>query len=247
MSESVQGLSRRRLLGASGTAALGLGTGGLASCSKAAKAAETAAAFNPAIREYGWLDKIATDVAATAVENVITGGLKDIWHAWTGPVKKKVSEQVAYPWLTDSAWVHTVPPVVLVGMSKSNKSDPMSDALLACVNTGKDAVLLEPWAWQAVSMFINELTTNKTGADLAGFQALCVLSLIPSAPPQQENNPKLRVGWMTYQTRNGTVEIDKVVEPDGSTSAIITAHGIPDADHKPSAKKYQLPTKAAAA
>ena len=59
------------------------------------------------------------------------------------------------------------------------------------------------------------------------------------------SSPGGTVGWMTYQARNGTVEIAKISDPDGSMSAIITANGIPDAKHKPTKKKFTLPTEIA--
>ena len=241
----VRGLSRRRLLQVSGASALAVGSGGaLGGCAAAAEPAAEEAVFNPALDD--WLEKIASDVGATLVEDAWDKGLSGFFSSWSDNVKTAQDQTTGYQWFSGNYYVHTVPPVVLLSMYKAEDADPLTDGLLACVNDGKDAVVFEPWAWQALSMFVNELTQGKTGADLAGFQSLCVLSLIPSGTaPKSGSSPEGSVAWMTYRTRNGDVEITRQKQPDGSYTATIKANGIPDADHKPTVKEYPLPTQVA--
>ncbi|MFD3975682.1 hypothetical protein [Streptomyces cyaneofuscatus] len=122
----------------------------------------------------------------------------------------------------------------------------MADRLVACVNSGKQAVVFDPWAWQALSMFVHDLTQKKAGSDLAMVQSLCLLTLIPSGvSPRTGRSSEGTVGWMTYQARNGIVEMAKISEPDGTVSAIVTADGILDAERRPTKKKFVLPARAA--
>jgi len=233
------GFDRRRFLQVAGASATALGAGvGMAAC--AAGAAEVT--FNPAT--LTWLSDLATAVGAAVASNAIQKGFEGIWSSWTDNVNARVNDVVKdYPYFSDDAYVHVVPPTALVAASKGKDWDPMTDAMLACVNNGQKAVLFEPWAWQTLAYFINELTAKKTGEDLAGFQALCLISLIPSGTqPQEGQSIAGLVNWMNYATRNGAVEIARVKEPDGSISGTITATGIPDVNGHPLLKKYALPT-----
>lgn len=233
------GVSRRKAL-SWGVAGLAISTVGLTSCSAAARSA----VFNPATTE--WLKELASSVAATQIEKALDGGLEGIWNKWSGSTDKTVDKVTAGQQFWYSAWAHQVPPVIMLSLSKSKQFDPMADRLVACVNSGKQAVVFDPWAWQALSMFVHDLTHEKTGSDLAMVQSLCLLTLIPSGvAPQTGGSPGGTVDWMTYQARNGAVEIAKISEPDGSMSAIITADGIPDVGNKPMRKKFTLPTEVA--
>lgn len=244
-------VSRRRVLQASGATALALAGGaGLSACGPAAAAgaaeAGGAEAFNPAM--WDWLAGIGKAIGATLIEDAFSKGLSGLFSSWTKNVNSTVSDRTQkgpFDYTYNDYWVHHVPPVVLVGVTQKD-ANPLTDKLLACVSTGHDAVLFEPWAWQALSMFVNELTSGKTGTDLAGFQALCVLSLIPSGTtPKSGTSPQGSVAWMTYQTHNGIVEISQELQADGSYSATVKANGIPDAQGKPTLKQYTLPTEVA--
>jgi hypothetical protein len=212
----------------------------LASCGAGAVAE---IAFNPAVDE--WFADLGNAVAATQLSDVIDNTLKGIWQHWNSGITNTFNNASAdYNWWKEG-WVHRVPPVVMVQTSRGKTSDPMTDRLLAFVNSGTDVVAFDTWAWQALSMFVHELTVNKSGDDLAGFQALCVISLVPSATATAGHSPEGSVGWMTYQTHNGTVEIAKFQQGDGSTVASLTAYGIPDSAGNPLRKTFTLPTKAA--
>lgn len=174
------------------------------------------------------------------------GGLSGIWKSWSSRAVRTVDSSNQSQRFYYEAWAHPTPPVILLSMMNTDQADPMSDTLLACVNTGKEVVRFEPWAWQALSMYVHEMTDKKSGDDLAAYQSLCLLTLIPSGTkPSTQVSPEGTIAWMTYQARNGTVEITKVEEPDGSMSAHVTASGIFDASQRRRIMKYKLPTQAA--
>jgi len=233
-------MNRRRFLAASTASALLVATGGtLASCAAAADGGGAAAsAFDPTVGD--WLTTIASTIGATIIEDALTKGLSGFFSSWTSNVSDTVSKQ-SPPLYSSDFWVHQVPPVVLIGMYQTEQGDPSTDQLLACVNNGSDAVVFEPWAWQALSYFLNDLTSGLTGAQLREIQALCVLSVIPSGTvPQSGSSPEGSVAWMTYTTHNGTVEISEQKQSDGSYSATVLANGIPDANNQPTIKQYNL-------
>ena len=57
---------------------------------------------------------------------------------------------------------------------------PHTILLVAFVNTGYQYVVLKPWAWQTLLMFVHNLTSNQSGAGLDIAKAGCALSLLPS-------------------------------------------------------------------
>ncbi len=233
------GLSRRGALGVGTSAALG--AAGLAGCSSA-----TAALFNPATRT--WLADLGKSIAAAEVQNAIDGGLRGAFAHWTKPARKTVQDSATAILSNDhrfwyNSWSHQVPPVLLVSVCAAEEGDPMADHLVACVNGGSQAVVFEPWAWHALSMYVHDLTGARKGDDLAAYRSLCLMTLIPSGTrPKTGSSPEGTVAWMTYASRNGTVEIAKVAEPDGAMSAIVKVSGILDARGAPSQRKYTLPT-----
>ena len=214
----------------------------MAGCTASAAAPAAEVAFNPAT--WSWLKDVATQVGAAVASDALRKGFQGLWSSWTDNVNNRTNDITKeYPFIYNDAYVHVVPPVALVGVCRDEKGSPMADAMLACVNNGQNSVLLEPWAWQTLACFINELTAKKTGEELAGFQALCLISLVPSgAQPQEGKSSAGLVNWVNYGTRNGTVEIATVKEPDGSISGTITTTGIPDVNGHPLLKKYALPT-----
>lgn len=233
-----RGVSRRAALRLGGSA-LAVAATGLTSC------AGTGAVFNPAT--VTWLSDLAGAVAATQIDKAL-GGLSGIWKPWSSKAASTVASSTQGREFYYEAWAHPAPPVILFSIMDKDRADPMRDTLLACVDTGKEAVRFEPWAWQALSMYVHEITDKKTGDDLAAYQSLCLLTLIPSGTkPNRKVSPEGTVAWMTYQARNGTVEIAKVEEPDGSMSAHVTASGILDASQSARKMKYKLPTQAATA
>jgi hypothetical protein len=130
----------------------------------------------------------------------------------------------------------------MVGASKTPGGDPWTDRLIACVDNGEAAVVFEPWAWQTLSMFVHHLTDGKTDDDLAQAQALCALTLIPSGVnPDSGQSPARTVGWLTYKSHNGTVEISWAEGSDDSKNGIISASAIRDAHGDPLTKSFLLP------
>lgn len=154
--------------------------------------------------------------------------------AWPGPATRTVHAAETKDFYYD-AWAHPAPPVIL----DTQEPDPLTDRLPACVNGGQEAVSFEPWAWQGLPMYVHNLIEGKRGDELAASQSLCLLTLIPSGT-------RPATGSSPYRARNGTVEIAKVVEPDGAKTAYITASGILDAAGAPRQMKFALPTRAAA-
>ncbi len=241
-------VSRRGFMRVAGAAGVAIGAAGcLSACEAAAPAAEII--FNPATEN--WLGQLALAVGATEIENAIEDGLKAAWKAWGPGVRHAVNSQAApYRYWYRDGWVHPVPPVVLVGVSRTRNEnrrvDPMTDHMIACVNTGYSSVVFEPWAWQTLSMFVHYLTHGKSGAELTQTKELCALTLMPSGTrPKSGQSPGGSVGWLTYQSRNGHVEIAWSPGDNGSWNGIITASAIPDANGNPITKAFRLPAHAA--
>ena len=236
--EGTRSVNRRTVLRWTASTAAAGAVVGLSSCGAAATSA-----FNPATAD--WLASLASSVAATQIENALDGGLKGLWHAWSAHTTKTVDTASPKTFYYD-AWAHPAPPAILFSVSDTRQLDPMNDRLLACVNGGREAVRFEPWAWQGLSMYLHRITTDKDGDELAAFQSLCLLTLIPAGTqPDRGSSPEGTVDWMTYKARNGTVEITKVAEPDGTLTAHVTASGILDATRTPRKMKFKLPTQAA--
>jgi len=228
-------ISRRTFLAASGTCAVGIGLG-TAGCASA-----PAAVFNPAVD--GWLAQIGIAVGATVISNLVSDGLKDAWRLWRPGVNKTIGKQASgsYGWHSASGWLHPVPPVAAFSTSTGRYANPMTDRLVACVDNGASAVVFQAWAWQSLFIFIHELTNGKAGDQLAQARDLCVLTLIPSGTrPDYGQSPRGTVGWMTYKSRNGAVEIARVSTSDGS-NGIVTAYGMLDAGGKPTSRTFRLP------
>jgi hypothetical protein len=240
-------VGRRNFLKNIGVAGIALGAGTtLVSCAAAPIAA--AAVFNPATED--WLAQLALAVGATEVENVIQDGLKYAWKIWRPGVRRAAKAQPRpYYYSYRSGWVHPIPPVVLVGITKTrheNLTDPMTDHLLACVEGGYSYVEFQPWAWQTLSMFVHSLTRGKQGSDLAQAKELCALTLMPSGVrPDFGQSPEGSVGWLTYKSRNGHVEIAWSPRSQNTWNGTITASAIPDAQGNPTTMTFPLPIQAA--
>jgi hypothetical protein len=225
-------IDRRRFMKTAGAGFLALATAGsITSCA--------AAAFSPAVT--GWLNQLALAVGAAEIEKVIEGGLARAWHAWQAGVKKSVASQPSpYIHCNPTGWVHPVPPVVLVGVSKGAQADPMTDRLIACVHDGRRAVVFEPWAWQTLFMFVHSLTDGKSGDDLAQTRELCALTVLPSGVrPHSGQSTAGTVGWLTYQSRNGYVEIARAPGSDNSWNGSITVSAMPDAYGNPTSRVFR--------
>jgi hypothetical protein len=230
-------VNRRRFIRMAGAAGLALAAAGsITSCE--------AAAFNPAAAD--WLSQLALAVGAAEVEKVIEGGLDDAWRAWQDGVKEAATSQPSpYIHCCSTGWVHPVPPVVMVGLSKSMQVDPTTDHLIACVHKGRSAIVFKPWAWQTLSMLAHSLTSGKTGNDLTQARALCALTVVPAGVRHQSGqSPAGIVDWLTYQSRNGYVEIARSPGPGDSWNGSITVSAISDAYGNPLTQVFSLPTSA---
>jgi hypothetical protein len=228
-------VNRRRFIKMAGAGCLAVATAGsITSCA--------AAAFSPAVTD--WLSQLALAVGAAEVEKVIENGLDRAWHAWQSGVKKSAASQPApYIHFHSTGWIQPVPPVVMIGVSKSTQANPMTDHLLACVHDGRRAIVFKPWAWQTLSMFVNSLTNGKTGDELAQMQELCALTVVPSGVRDHAGqSPAGIVDWLTYQSRNGYVEIARSPGPNNSWNGSITVSSIPDAYGNSLTQVFALPT-----
>jgi hypothetical protein len=140
-------------------------------------------------------------------------------------------------------WGHPVPPVILSQVSLTRDGDPATDHLVAFVNKGRQYVMLKPWAWQTLLLFVNSVTTGQSGANLDIAKAGCALSLLPSGVrPVSGGSPEGTVDWVTYKTKNGTVEISKVQSSNSTTTGVITASPIQDDNGQPLVMSFGLPS-----
>jgi hypothetical protein len=258
--------SRRQFLktsATSGVVALGV-TAGLSSCTPPWQHN-----FSPLIPN--WLQQLAVSVGAAQITRILNGGLRRFWPAWEPEVDVAVEEiLVAEIFVADAysgisggrlsprsfstqakhrfvpggvGWGHPVPPVVMVQISQTRAGDPATDHLVAFVNTGRQHVVLKPWAWQTLLMFVHELTSGQSGAGLDVAKAGCALSLLPSGVrPITGQSPEGSVDWVTYKSRNGTVEISRVQESNSSATGVITASAIQDTTGQPLRMSFNLPT-----
>lgn len=258
--------SRRRFLkssAASGAVAVGLAVS-LSSCTLPWEHE-----FSPLIPN--WLQQLALGVSATEIAGIINGGLRRLWPAWEPGVDDALGEILTAEVLADSitgtssgrvesssistlavrrfipgevGWGQPIPPVIMVQVSQTRNGDPTTDLLVAFVNTGYHYVVLQPWAWQTLLMFVNSLTSGQSGAGLDIARAGCALSLLPSGlRPISGQSPEGTVDWVTYQSRNGTVEISRVEGSNSSTTGVITASAIQDSTTgQPLRMSFTLPT-----
>jgi hypothetical protein len=202
------------------------------------------------------------------IQDDIKGGMSRLWSAWQPDVEESVGailEDGALAAAADArigggasgsvstlatrrfipggaGWGHPVPPVILVQISKKRDGDPAADLLVAFVNTGRQYVVLKPWAWQTLLMFVHSLTSGQSGAGLDIAKAGCALSLMPSGVrPVSGHSPEGTVDWVSYKSRNGVVEISRVQGTNSSVTGVITATAISDADGQPLRMSFGLP------
>ncbi len=220
-------LSRRTLIGAAATVPLVA----LATASCAAAPAVTAV-FNPVVDS--WLADLAIGIGATALGAKLSEGLDDLWADWTTPVTDSLQENTNY--LYNEIFGHPVPPVLLVGLCSEKTKNPKADRLAAYVESGQAVVIFEPWAWQCLSHFINEFTGDRTGDDLAAYRALLALSLAPSGVSAETGeSPQGSVEYITYEARNGTVELSRL-----DSKVQISVSAIPTEKNEPTVRTYDL-------
>lgn len=240
-------MERREFLRASAGGLAVLGASAVVSgCAGAAAGAAAEAAFNPAVTT--WLADLAQSVGASVLTDYLKTGVEKTvgyFHDWLDGVSKQADN---YNYIWSDCYGHEIPPVVLVQVSskKSEYGDPMVDGLLACVNGGHSAVYFKPWAWQALSMYVHDMTTGLSGQGLANAQRVCVTGLVPSGTrPLTGQSPERVVEWMTYESRGGPVELAKLEGSGSQYLATVKATGIWGANQQPLVKQYALPNQAA--
>lgn len=136
----------------------------------------------------------------------------------------------------DVGWADQVPPVVMAQVSQVPHGDPRTDLLVACVDTGKTRVIFAPWAWQALSLYVQDLTKNRTGADLEAATALCRRRLIPSG-----TGPKAGEDTLLYEALDGTVEIALISRSSSGSTVTITAPPAEGINGSFLQKQFELP------
>jgi hypothetical protein len=177
-------------------------------------------------------DKVASRAAIGHAKTAVT------LDAYTTPAATKrlhVPGNVGYG--------HPVPPVILVQVSRTAHGDPTTDLLLAYVTTGKQHVVMEPWAWQTLLSFVNSMTSGQSGPNLDIASAGCALSLLPSAiRPKTGESPEGTVDWVTYKSKNGWIEIARVQSSNTSATGVLTASSILDSSTgQPLSMSFPLP------
>jgi hypothetical protein len=91
-------------------------------------------------------------------------------------------------------------------------------------------------------MFIDEELHGKHGDDLAEGQQLCGLTLIPSEPRLiSGSSPLGTVGYVTYKTATGWVEISRQSSAPRSTVEVL-ATNLHSQNSAQTSKAYNLPT-----
>jgi len=187
-----------------------------------------------------WFAGLMQQINANVISDGIEKGFDAAWKGWqpnivsvagtTDPFGKGVDAYVG------EIFGHPYPPVAFACYSKGKYSDPATDKLAAFVDTGQKSILFEPWAWQALGQFVQQITSGASGSDLAVRQRLAAIALAPAdTTPSTGESPEGSVAWMSYQARGGKVEISRL-----ETTVQVTAWGYPGADGGPTEKRFEL-------
>jgi hypothetical protein len=189
-----------------------------------------------------------SDMSAALAAGLITSGVDFVldaaWSAWQDGLYKTFAaeKEAGYKYFMHEHCGDGVPPALMSRSLVTDEPDPTTDRLIVCVNGGAEYVAFDPWAWKALYFFIDDLTKDKEGDTLAGYQALCRISLIPNAPPEPgKETGSGRSELLEYKTRNGTVEMNRRTNPDGTTTVQVTATGIPSADGTSTTRDFDIP------
>lgn len=233
-------LNRRSIFRLGGAGVLAMAAlPALASCALVPAAAPIIAAFTG-----NWLSDMTAALTATVLADAMKSGLQGEWANWESGAKKARDAEVAqgYGYFSDSSYGDKVPPAILFGSAKTTAFNPKTDRLIVCVQGGAATVVFDPWAWKALSLFITDLTSAKDGDTLAGFQALCRVSLVPSdVLATNASTESGRSQLVTYKSRVGEVEMNRRTNQDGSTTVQVVATGIPTAKDAATTREFQIP------
>ncbi|WP_157931841.1 hypothetical protein [Mycobacteroides abscessus] len=189
-----------------------------------------------------WLSQLGNAVAAGLIVEGAKAALPELWRSWQGSRQAAYDSlrDDGYPWVSNYQYGDSVPPAIFFSVSRKELKDTSSDLLVFCVESGAHIAFV-PWAWQALVMCINDLTSGKEGDTLSGFRALCKISLIPAAIIGGVNSPLGYSELLSYKARNGEVELNRSMQSDGSTRVQIIATGIPVANGGPTMREFTLP------
>jgi hypothetical protein len=230
-------ISRRMLLGFTCAGAV---TAGLAPLLSSCAAPAEAAVANPAT--WDWLWALAEDIAAQVIAKTLEDSFAGIFRHWRSPTAWQVGNQQRYPWYASEIYGVFGPSAVLVRLSHSRHGNPLTDGLLVSTQHGKTAIILPPWAWQGLAMFVASELHGKTGSDLAEGRQVCGLTLIPSKPRvRSRRSPLNTVGYVTYKTTTGWVEISRQSGLSGSTVEVL-ANGLDSQSGTQTSRTFKLPT-----
>lgn len=156
-------ISRRALFRAGGAAVAGLTIGAVPGCA-------APVAFNPAT--VAWFAKFATAVGASVIATRVNEAITGAWSAWSAGRDRAWAEQSeqGFTWRASDQYGDAVPPAVFTKALRTEEHDPFSDRLVVLVDTGNKSVVFEPWAWQTLWMFIDDMTAGRSGDDAAAYR-----------------------------------------------------------------------------
>ena len=238
-------LDRRDLFRRGAAGAVGVAATSLTACAAAPAVAPAIGSAAGAVITSSWFSDMTSSLAAGLIQLTAEKALDPVWDAWNAGFQDKWGQQTdqGWKWLWGNLCADGVPPSVLFCVDKNESAfDPTSGRMIALVDSGSSCVVFEPWAWKALYLFVKDLTGEKDGDTLAGYQALCRISLLPSGAVQ-ESDPSLsgRSELLGYATRNGTVEMNRRTEADGSTVVQVVATGIPSASDTATTREFTIP------
>ncbi|MDI9914381.1 hypothetical protein [Rhodococcus sp. IEGM 1379] len=199
-----------------------------------------AAVFNPAT--IGWYGALTSSLGASLLATGLETAFKAGWESWKAGRDKilQAQQDEGFGWFDLDCYGDHIPPAIFSKALRTTESDPMSDRLIICVQGGEKYVAFDPWAWQTLAMFVDDLTKDREGDDLARYRALASTTLTPAgtAPTGSSTNYSQ---LLRYQARNGGVEFNASTQSNGQTRVQIIVEGIPKSNGGPTIKEFTLP------
>lgn len=232
---------RRTAFRAGAIGGLAVLAGGTATACAAAPVAARAAA---AVLTSSWFSHMSAALAAGMITLGADNALDAAWAAWQGGFDKAKRDESdrGHKYYSTAYCADGVPPALLFLTSVGEEWDATSDRMIALVNGGTEHVAFDPWAWKALYFFVNDLTGGKDGDTLAGYQALCRISLLPNATVSMSAaTDSGRSELLAYKTRNGEVEMNRRTNGDGTTTVQVVATGIPSAADSATTREFDIP------
>jgi hypothetical protein len=195
-----------------------------------------------AIPTQGWLSSMTAALSASLIANRVDDALTGVWEDWQAGRLTACAEQAeeGYEFTSRACYGDEIPPAIIFSTSKQATENINTDRMIVGVSGGAESVVFDPWAWQALYLFVSEYTKGKTGDDLEGFRALCRISLVPSGTISSSSTATGRSELLTYKTRNGEVEMNRRTLQSGATSVQVVATGIPTQQRRATVKEFTL-------